>query len=265
MKAKKLRSALMRWHRRLGIFSFLVLILLCVSGFLLNHSHQLGLDSNAVKSRTLLSLYGIDVPQFEGVKVGNNWVGAVDRQLFLNRQALGECEERFIGALLSSEQELWILACEQEIQIFTIEGELVEKLGPEWGLPVPISKLGLCNNMLCLISNGQLYSFDQLSLNIELVKSSRADIDLNFVSLNSEPLPNDLQLFYQNQFAGSELNWQRLIQDIHAGRFLGVLGPWVLDIFTLIFLVISGTGFYLWFSQSRKKNKKRRMYAEISD
>jgi hypothetical protein len=40
------------------------------------------------------------------------------------------------------------------------------------------------------------------------------------------------------------LSW--VVYDLHSGEFLGSIGPWLYDIFAIIFIVLSITGIYLF-------------------
>jgi uncharacterized iron-regulated membrane protein len=49
-----------RWHRRVGIIAVFFVIVLCITGILLNHNAQLGLHKNAITSTWILELYQMD-------------------------------------------------------------------------------------------------------------------------------------------------------------------------------------------------------------
>ena len=61
-RAKLLRS-LYIWHRYMGLAAALFVIVLAVTGLALNHTQELGLDSNYVKSGALLNWYGVQAPE----------------------------------------------------------------------------------------------------------------------------------------------------------------------------------------------------------
>jgi uncharacterized iron-regulated membrane protein len=49
-----------RWHRRIGVVATLFIILLSITGILLNHNAQLSLHKVNIESPWLLELYNID-------------------------------------------------------------------------------------------------------------------------------------------------------------------------------------------------------------
>lgn len=49
-----------RWHRALGVVSVVFVIVLSITGILLNHNAKLGLNTSIISSEWLLNLYDID-------------------------------------------------------------------------------------------------------------------------------------------------------------------------------------------------------------
>ena len=49
---------LVRWHRRIGVICALFVILLCITGILLNHNAVLGLQHITINNEWIRSLYG---------------------------------------------------------------------------------------------------------------------------------------------------------------------------------------------------------------
>lgn len=252
-KPVKLRRQFWRWHRRTGLFSLVVLVILCITGVALNHSAHLHIDRYKVHSPFVLKAYGIDVPEFSGVKVGDHWATAIAGELYLNGRVLTQCRGRLLGVLHSAASNFWLAACEQELILITPDNEIIEVIDANLGLPTPIKVAGMCDAELCL----------QHALPGEPVTTYRVDVDaLEWLPVSGSTLspfaltvlPKDQQDFYRPFYAGEDLTWERVVLDIHAARFFGAAGPWVLDFFVVLFLFMSGSGFYLWYTAS-KKNK----------
>lgn len=49
-----------RWHRRLGIIAVLFIVVLSITGIMLNHNAQFGLNKNFINSAWLLKIYNIE-------------------------------------------------------------------------------------------------------------------------------------------------------------------------------------------------------------
>ena len=44
----------------------------------------------------------------------------------------------------------------------------------------------------------------------------------------------------------ASLNWQRLLQDLHAGRLFGLAGQLLMDLAALLLVVLAFTGVIIW-------------------
>jgi len=58
-KRQRKKKPLLIWHRYLGLASALFVIILSITGILLNHTESLRLDERPVAQRWLLNIYGI--------------------------------------------------------------------------------------------------------------------------------------------------------------------------------------------------------------
>ncbi len=68
MKAGQRNSALLRWHRHIGLVAAALVVVLALSGVALNHSDVLELDQRAVTTPLLLEWYDINT--------GGRWLSA---------------------------------------------------------------------------------------------------------------------------------------------------------------------------------------------
>lgn len=258
-KPVKLRRQFWRWHRRTGLFSLIVLVVLCLTGLALNHSAHLNIDRYKVHSPIVLQAYGIRVPEFSGVKVGEHWATVIANDLYLNGQVLAQCHGRLQGVLHSAVNSFWLAVCEQELILLTPDHQIIEIIDSNLGLPTPIHAAGMCDAELCIQSASRddgekAAALTTYSVDLDALAWQPMAALSNFTPFSLSVLPKDQQAFYQQFYAGEDLTWERVVLDIHAARFFGAAGPWVLDFFVLLFLFMSGSGFYLWYTAS-KKNK----------
>ncbi|MGS0729088.1 PepSY-associated TM helix domain-containing protein, partial [Shewanella sp. 0m-11] len=54
----------------------------------------------------------------------------------------------------------------------------------------------------------------------------------------------------------SRLTWERVLLDMHSGRFFGSLGPWIMDLVALSLLIMAFTGCYIWLQQKPPRTRK---------
>ena len=240
---------LLDWHKRLGIFSAFFVIILSITGILLNHASHIKLDNAYIASPFILKLYGIRTPNITATSIDNHWIYHIGDSIYQNETPLESCEGHLIGAVANP--IFTIIACDKSVLFYSSTMEFIDSLNTHFGLPTPIQKIGKFQNTIVIRSQNQLFFFDE--------------------SLNTQPLPNDTQITaikwsniekppkeilsqIQRTYIGTDLTWERLILDIHAGRFLGKLGPLIMDIIAIMFITLAVTGIFIW----RKKNKKSR-------
>lgn len=64
------------------------------------------------------------------------------------------------------------------------------------------------------------------------------------------------------KYSGEVLTVDQIILDIHTGRFFGSFGTYVMDAAAIAFIILAGSGVYMWYrrlpasKQKRKRNKK---------
>lgn len=247
MAKAEFRKLFTAWHKKLGIFSAAFLIFLSITGVLLNHAHDLSLDSNDVNAPFLLELYGVELPEVTAVELAHNWLSHQEGVLYFDYNEFGVCKGDFVGAV--SLPDYWIAVCTLEIQLFTYTNQLVERAGPVQGLPQPVERVGKCYNSLCLFDGSQIFQLDADAMAWMAVDYSEGKA-LQWVALTEPPLHVLAQVQYNRH--GGEITWERVVMDLHAGRFLGSVGPLFMDAVALLFIVLAITGIVLWAQKSRK-------------
>ncbi|MDX1696691.1 MAG: hypothetical protein R3308_00300, partial [Thiohalobacterales bacterium] len=79
--ARRLRS-LYLWHRWIGLTAAAFVIVLALTGLVLNHTTELALDSRHVQSTALLDWYGITAPDDIAVfRAGPVTIASIGRQI----------------------------------------------------------------------------------------------------------------------------------------------------------------------------------------
>ena len=57
-------------------------------------------------------------------------------------------------------------------------------------------------------------------------------------------------------FRGKGLNMERVVLDLHSGRFFGSYGIYVMDAAALALLWLSFSGIWVWWSRTQKQKQK---------
>lgn len=253
MNQKKRRNTLAKWHSRLGVPGGIFVLLLTVTGVLINHSHHLSLDSKSVRNQTLLSWYGLKLPPVQAVQIENHWLASQGRDLYFDGEQLVECAGDFVGGITLP--NYWVAACSRDMLVFSYEQELIEKVGGSAGLVYPIQQIGACEALLCYKAGGQIYQLDIETLEIKKFTGNEGRL-LQWSA--PEAPPRSVVEALRAQAHGGEITWERVLLDLHSGRFLGKLGPLVMDLIALSFLLIVFSGFYMWIFRGKNKSKSTR-------
>lgn len=237
--ARLLRS-LYIWHRYIGIGTALFVIVLTITGLVLNHTDELELDSSYIQSELLLDWYGIDSSaELTSFTAGSVSITAVNDQVFWGTEPLSGISAPLTGLLVHG--DLVIIAAGGVLSLYSIDGELIEKLEHVAGVPANILAIGLTEQKLLAVKTVQgIYLTDD-----DMLEWSRADNPEAFWS-ETTPLPAGLEEPLQAAYRGTGLPVERVMLDLHSGRILGRAGIYLVDAAALLFLLLAMSGIWLW-------------------
>lgn len=248
----KLRS-MYNWHRYVGVTAALFVMVLAVSGLMLNHTGRLGLDARFVQADWLLDWYGIGAPEHVVAwAAGKHWVSQWDGQLFLDTRALGSDAQALRGALDLG--DMLVLATDSRLLLLTPAGERIEVLDSAHGVPANIAALGLSDaGRVVVRAGGELYVGDaQLG-------TLRGPVSLPAPRWSrSGTLPSAMHETLLARYRGNGLSLERVMLDVHSGRILGAWGVYVMDGAALLMLFLAGSGIWLWIMRWTRERERRR-------
>lgn len=230
---------LRRWHKKLGLVGAFFLLLVSLTGVLINHSHPLSLDSQTVNSGWLLDWYGIAGPskvsQFAAQDLP---LVATDNLLWHGQQRLLDADSPVQSAIVHGDK---ILAVDgHALYWLSIEGQLLEKQEARLGLPASPNVLGVTDDGRiwlqtpdgCYVSDDQLLAWQ--------ASAAPADIRWAWPQTIADRQP------WINLARSTHLSWERLLLDLHSGRLLGAWAIWLWDLVALIFVLLSASGIWIY-------------------
>lgn len=236
-----------QWHRRIGVVVAVLVILLAVTGVLINHSQQLGWNQTPVYSAWLAKLYGIPQTTVEnGFAAGPHWLVQVDSQLMLGARAVAECRAELAGAAVY--QNLIAALCGDTVLLLDAEGQLVESLT----LPQPGTALAAQDETLWLRGSQGALRFDE--------ESGGWRLDATVAALSwseSRPLPETLQVEVNADRPVPGLTREQVLLDLHSGRLFGNAGVWVVDIVGILICLLAFSGLLTWFGRLSRRLRRR--------
>lgn len=243
---QNISSLLRKWHIRIGISSALILLMLAITGILINHSQQMSLAEIRLPHQLANLFYGLDEAVVQSLQIGELRAEAEAGGLSISSddaKLSAPCSGALVGARRFSE-EVWFV-CEQQISIYLVEDSrpyFVETLNNYAGLPVPIEQFGACNLAPCVVVEGKTLSYSPGQLSWSELQSDSAE------SFWSAAPKIETRLI-----VATEHNWERWLLDLHSGRLFGNLGVLIVDLtgIAVLFLVFSGL---LRWMRTRKQN-----------
>ncbi|PCI09204.1 MAG: hypothetical protein COB77_00415 [Gammaproteobacteria bacterium] len=243
------------WHRRVGLAAIILVIILAITGIMLNHTEKLKLDETFVNDAWLLNWYGIapkDEPiafRIKGQNAKYHVVSAWNKQLFFDDDAVMVLEQDMHGAI--GAEQFIVVAFDNEIILLSYEGEFIERLSTSLSFN-NIKRLGLKYKRPVIETGDPLYYIaDEHILDWDII--SNEDIAWTKQYLLNDDEREQLLIAYR----GNGLKLERVILDLHSGRIFGQYGIYVMDAAAIALLWLSLSGLWVWNSRRRKMRQKK--------
>lgn len=221
------RFFLLRWHRRLGVVSALFVLLLAVTGLMLNHSHELGLDHAPLENAALRHFYGVapaTTPDGLVQALPAGELRAEGGHLRLGSREIGACPQ-LVGVVEQPQQVL--VVCSNRLWLLTPAGEVIDQADSVRGVPEGLSAVGQGQGQVLLRRGEESLSVDLGDLSVK----------------PAAPAPGVAWSEAAPAAAGdADLSWERVLLDLHSGRLFGRWGVLLMDAMALLFLVLAVTG-----------------------
>lgn len=250
------------WHRTLGLFAGIFVIILAVTGILLNHTADAGLDSRYVQSAWLLDWYGI-APSTPLVSyaVREHWVSQLGTRIYYDAIEVAVDAESLPGLLLGAVAlpEMVVVATEGRLILLTHKGEHIETLANSQksnsqesnsqGLPAGIRSIGVSDEHLVVrtAQGDYVADTDLLQWKAQSVEDARWAV----VGVAPQVITQRLLAAYR----GTGLTLERVVLDLHSGRIVGGWGRWIMDIAAGILIFLAATGAWMWLKQRQRRRQ----------
>ncbi len=232
-----------RWvrktHRVLGVSSLLFVLLISLSGLILNHADTLGMSRRAAPE-LLIGLYGMELPPVDSAFVAAEVLFATSSEtLYANGEEIAKQVDRLIGAV--AVQDGFIIATQNEFFVTNLDAALVERFAPD--TMAPMSKLGTYGERIIVETPDGLAEFDPLQMRL----SSSATHTAGDMTWSQAATPSARQAQAIGAAAlGQAISWERVLLDLHSGRILPAVGRYLADLTALSLLYMCITGLVLW-------------------
>lgn len=223
---------LKKLHRYIGVVLAAFLLLIAVTGMLLNHADDVNLAERPVPVFIAGWYYDRDLSNLKGYKVADATAYLVGSEVYVDRVPVTVCSATLDGAIATTNQV--VALCGRELILMSPEGQLIERLGAVHGVPDGIRKLGRLDHSLVVATDKKVVRFDLATL-----QTGPVDGDVEWQSTTTVPPALTRQLL-----AGA-VSWEKFVLDLHSGRLVGISGVWLVDIIALLLIVMSVSGLAL--------------------
>jgi len=243
--------SLINIHQKIGLSAIIILIILSVTGIALNHTEFFSLKKQTVTQQWLYSWYGLKIPELKqqaSLETGGQtksetlWASQFDTDIWVNEKRVTQGE--LIGLGVTSFG--YALVLKQNTLLLSPELELIDMLNNPNAERVSIKT----QKPLVLAINNELWQ-----LNPELTDWIRSDQTTTdqMPAKQNQLLPSEIKEKIENNYYQQGLNWERVMLDLHSGRLFGPIGVFIVDIFALLLIVLSISGYYIY----RKRKPQR--------
>ncbi len=237
------------WHRRLGLLAFILVVILSVTGIMLNHTEGLKLDESMVESDLLLDWYGIN-PQGSPVNFESQGfqISQWGEQLFLNQVPLYTHPETLTGIAVLG--DIIAVALEQHVLLVDTSGEVIELMPTSTGRIIQAGRNG---QRIALLDEEQQYYLSDTELSL-FKPAEKTETRWS----RSAPLSDTQLEALKQSFRGQGLTLERVILDLHSGRlFHPVWGVLIMDASAVLMILLGLSGLWIWWSRKLKMRSKK--------
>lgn len=223
------------------------LTIACITGLVLNHTVDLDLSNRHVTADWIQKRYGMNLegePKalgLDGKAYAAHWGG----QIFHQKNIIDD-SSTLVGAVPLRDGTAVVTS--SAVHYFGLDGELIETLD-SLALPAtPISRAGRTEDLtLVLETESGNFTSDTNLLDFARTAAGQGITWSASVSASASDLKR-----WKTTFSGDGIPLDRVILDIHSGRFFGSIGKWVYDLTVIGVLILSVTGLILFFRTRRR-------------
>lgn len=255
---KNLTMVLRDWHKRAGLFAFVFLGWLGITGIFLNEASDLDLNARRVDWSWLMAIYGLHAePPATGLGAGGHWLAMAGGASVLDGKPLDPALDAPLGLAAAPEPgggKLMLYAAQSgSVVLLHPDGSRVDELRMP---PLPIEairRIGVVKGHpgnIAIQGSDTAYQSDDEGESWKPVPAT--DVQWSV----PQPLPPDVRSALL-PYSRPSVSVQQLLVDVHSGRLFGRFGTYVIDVVGLAALLLATTGVWMMYrtNAARKKNQ----------
>ena len=240
-----------RSHRVIALAALVFLVLISVTGVLLNHADALGLSRAHVSNSLVQRIYGIEVPPVDGAyEAGGVVFATAGGFLLADGDVVVDSVGEIVGAI--ADENTVLVVTSRELVLLTRKLALIERT--EHGLIAPPERLGDFFGYAAIEVHERHFMIDAETMALkEFQLGANPIVWFEPVKLDSEAASSMGQ-----SVVDVTITWERVLVDLHSGRILPGVGRWLADLTAFCLLYLSVTGLVMWVRQKGGRNGIRK-------
>ncbi|WP_245611882.1 PepSY domain-containing protein [Nevskia soli] len=251
-------ATLREWHKRAGLFAFLFLGWLGLSGILLNEASDLNLNSVRIDWTWLMSIYGLhaDPPQ-AALPAGGHWLAVAGDNTVLDGKPLADPIEAPLGFVAAPEpgqtaKQMLYIARADSLVLLKPDGTRVDELRMP---PLPIGairRIGVVQEhagSIAIQGADTAYQSDDEGESWKPVPATAVQWSVK------QPLPPEQRKLLV-PFSRPSISVQQILVDAHSGRLFGRFGTFFVDAVGLAALLLATSGVWMMWRTSNARRKQ---------
>lgn len=227
-----------------------------ITGIAINHTDQLGLARQELHAPWLLSAYGLPAPELRaayglnavnalGTEQAQMWISQWDASLWHGTQRLAAPPMHALrGAAVVG--GLLVIADSGQLLLFDAQGAPVDRLAYPAGF---VAARFAANDTQLFVEaqDGRRLTADA-ALSALLPLTEQHPVQWQTQAELPQRLKDQLQ-----SLAAPGVSVERLLLDVHSGRWMGRAGPWLMDLAALALLLLAATGVWTVAARMRRR------------
>lgn len=239
---RRIGLLLHRWHRRVGSAASLFLIWMAVSGWLLNHTSGLALAQTYLTADVITSHYGIRAAMpARAFVAGSHWLVSGEEAAVLDGKkiAVGFSQPRGMVA----QDDMLFVADGAQLFLLDGAGNVIDKVP----VPMAIERIGeACGGVVIADNSKQLMTTDGVAFSA----------CTEAAQWSHEKLLTEAQRAQLAPLLRAGISLERLLLDLHSGRFFGAWGPLFVDAIGLAMVVLALSGLWLFVRHGSRRRTR---------
>ena len=227
------------WHRYIGVTVSLFVIILSATGLFLNFSDTLKLNKSHISTTWLLNHYSIGEFSVTSFQTDNHLVSQASNFVYLNGHYALNLKQSLVGAI--NLQDFILLATQSSLVLVDHDGQIIDEIGKHTGLPEKPLGISITNDGHPVIRGVNTYWRGSKEISAwQPLKGPHP----KWVAPTQTP--SKLDALIQEHARSNEINYERVLLDLHSGRLLGEWGKNIMSIAAVLLIVLAVTGIFIW-------------------